>query len=102
MTVEDRAKYAKMSKVIKAMSHPTRLFIVEKLKDGKQCVQDLTEMIQSDISTVSRHLTQLKKAGIVYDERIKNNVYYSLRIPCISNFYACVNDIIEIRENDNM
>lgn len=100
MTNDEKAKYAEMSKIIKAMSHPTRLFIVDKLKEGKYCVRELTDMVESDISTVSRHLSQLKKAGIVYDERVKNNVYYSLRCPCIGNFYTCVNNIIEIQEND--
>lgn len=99
MTTEEKLKYAEMSKIIKAMSHPTRLFIVDKLKERKHCVCELTDMIDSDISTVSRHLTVLKKAGIIFDEKIKNNVYYDLRCPCISNFYSCVFTIIDIQKD---
>ena len=100
MTIEDKLKFGEMSKIIKAMSHPTRLFIVDKLKERKYCVCELTDMIGVDISTVSRHLKILKKAGIIYDEKIKNNVYYDLRCPCIGNFYSCVNNIIDIQQED--
>lgn len=100
MTEQEKIKYAEMSNIIKAMSHPTRLFIVDKLKEKKYCVCELTDMIESDISTVSRHLTVLKKAGIIYDEKIKNNVYYALRCPCIGNFYSCVFTIIDIQKEE--
>lgn len=100
MNKDDKLRFGEMSKIIKAMSHPTRLFIVDKLKERKFCVCELTEMIGSDISTVSRHLTVLKNAGIIYDEKIKNNVYYDLRCPCISNFYSCVITIINIQKDE--
>ena len=100
MTTDEKLKFGEMSKIIKAMSHPTRLFIVDKLKERKHCVCELTDMIGSDISTVSRHLSVLKKAGIIFDEKIKNNVYYDLRCPCISNFYSCVNTIINIQKEE--
>lgn len=100
MTNDEKLKFGEMSKIIKAMSHPTRLFIVDKLKERKYCVCELTEMIESDISTVSRHLTVLKKAGIIYDEKVKNNVFYGLRCPCIGNFYACVFTIISIQKDE--
>ena len=100
MNKDDKLRFGEMSKIIKAMSHPTRLFIVDKLKERKFCVCELTEMVGSDISTVSRHLTVLKNAGIIYDEKIKNNVYYDLRCPCISNFYSCVITIINIQKDE--
>src|SRR4030065_326438 len=52
----------------KAMGHPTRLFIIEELHKAERCVNELTEMIGSDVSTVSKHLSVLKNAGLVYDE----------------------------------
>ena len=54
--------------VIKALAHPTRLFIVEELVEGPRCVCELTAMVGDDISTVSRHLAVLRNAGIVDDE----------------------------------
>ena len=61
-----QAKYDARAKIVKAMAHPTRLFIVDELsRRGERCVCDLTEMIGADISTVSKHLSLLKAAGIV-------------------------------------
>jgi len=61
-----QAKYEARAKIIKAMAHPTRLFIVDELaRSDERCVRELTEMVGVDMSTVSRHLAMLKNAGIV-------------------------------------
>ncbi len=79
------------AKVLKALAHPTRLFIVEELEKEERCVCDLTEMIGADVSTVSKHLSVLKQAGIVADDKRGNLVFYRLRVPCILNFLAASN-----------
>ena len=71
------------AKVLKAMAHPSRLFILEELEQGERCVCDLTELIGVDVSTVSKHLSVLKQAGIVIDDKRGNQVFYQLRVPCI-------------------
>ncbi|MCK4535824.1 MAG: winged helix-turn-helix transcriptional regulator, partial [Desulfuromonadales bacterium] len=71
------------AKVLKAMAHPSRLFIIEELEKGERCVCDLTEQIGVDVSTVSKHLSVLKQAGIVLDDKRGNQVFYRLRVPCI-------------------
>jgi ArsR family transcriptional regulator len=76
--------------VFKALGHPTRLFIAEELGKGEKCVCELTEMIGADTSTVSRHLSVLRNAGIVKDEKRGLQVFYSLRTPCILDFFNCV------------
>ena len=68
MNPRDKARYEARAHVIKAMAHPTRLFIVEELSRCERCVCELTEMIGADISTVSKHLSVLRNAGIVRDE----------------------------------
>jgi len=82
------------AKIIKALAHPTRLFIVQTLSEGEQCVCDLTEMIGADISTVSKHLSLLRNAGIIEDEKRKNQIFYRLRTPCILNFLKCVENVL--------
>ncbi len=74
----------------KALAHSTRLFIVEQLSDGEKCVYELTDMIDADMSTVSRHLAVLKNSGIVSSCKRGNQVFYSLRTPCILNFLQCI------------
>ena len=95
MDTQTRARYEARAKIMKAMAHPTRLYIVDKLADGEICVADLTRMICADVSTVSRHLAVLKAAGIVRDEKRRNRIYYSLRMPCVLNFFGCVEKVIK-------
>lgn len=83
------------ARVLKAMAHPSRLFIIEELDKGEQCVCDLTAMIGADISTVSKHLSVLKQAGLVVDDKRGNQVFYRLRVPCILNFFGCVESVLE-------
>ena len=58
------SRYEARVRVVKAMAHTTRMFIVDELsRAGERCVCELTEMIGADISTVSKHLAILKNAG---------------------------------------
>ena len=79
---------------MKALAHPTRLFIVEELGRGERCVCELTEMVGADVSTVSKHLALLRSAGVVQDEKRGTQVYYSLRCDCALNFFACVDEVL--------
>jgi ArsR family transcriptional regulator len=82
------------AKIIKAMAHPSRLFIIEELSKHEYCVNELTKMIGSDASTVSKHLSILKNSGLVADEKRANSIFYSLRVPCIMQFIGCVEDVL--------
>lgn len=90
MTATAQADYKAKAEIIKALAHPTRLFIVEELSRGERCVNDLTEMIGVEMPTVSRHLSQLKNVGILLDEKRGSQVFYRLRVPCVLNFFKCV------------
>jgi len=82
------------AKIIKAMAHPSRLFIIDELSKHECCVNELTEMIGADASTVSKHLSVLKNAGLVADEKRGNSIFYHLRVPCIMQFMGCVEDVL--------
>jgi ArsR family transcriptional regulator len=90
-----KQKYEARARVIKAMAHPTRLFIVDELARGERCVCELRDMVGADISTVSRHLSILKQVGIVKDEKRGLQVWYSLKVPCILNFFGCVENVLK-------
>jgi DNA-binding transcriptional ArsR family regulator len=83
------------AKVFKALAHPSRLFILEQLTAGERCVCELTDMIGADMSTVSKHLSVLKNAGVIQDEKRGLQVYYRLKMPCISGFFQCVSEVLE-------
>lgn len=84
------AELAQRAKVFKALGHPSRLLMVEALGRGELCVCELRDLVGSDISTISKHLSVLKEAGVVADERRGTSVYYSLRMGCVTAFLACV------------
>jgi ArsR family transcriptional regulator len=86
-------KYVYMTQVMKAMAHPTRLFIVDLLNEREHCVCELQEQIGSDMSTISRHLAVLRNAGIIDSRKENNQVFYRLLCPCVLEFYHCVADM---------
>jgi DNA-binding transcriptional ArsR family regulator len=96
----DKARYEVRAAVIKAMGHPTRLFLVEELSRGERCVAELTEMVGADISTVSKHLSVLKNAGLVRDDKRGSQVFYSLLVPCVLNFFSCVEAVLKSRAKE--
>ncbi len=81
--------------IMKALSHPTRLFILEQIASQEQCVCDQANMVGHGISTISKHLSVLKHAGIVAAEKRGSQVFYALRIPCVLEFLACAQKIIQ-------
>jgi DNA-binding transcriptional ArsR family regulator len=94
LDAKTQTRFEARAKIVKAMAHPTRLFIVDELSRGQRCVCELTEMIGAEMSTVSKHLAVLKSVGIVHDTKRGAQVYYTLRCPCVLNFFACVESVL--------
>lgn len=88
--------------VLKALAHPSRLFIVEELARGERCVCELTRMIGADVSTVSKHLALLRRAGLVTDDKRGNQVFYRLRTPCILNFFGCIESVVQQQHSEHI
>lgn len=88
--------------VFKALSHPDRLRMVQELATRERCVCELVDQVDSAWSTVSRHLSVLKAAGIVADEKRGLQVFYRLALPCVPSFMTCLDaarrgEAVEIR-----
>jgi DNA-binding transcriptional ArsR family regulator len=94
MDSRTQAKYEARARIVKAMAHPTRLFIVDELSRGERCVCEITDMVGADMSTVSKHLAILKNAGILDDEKRGSQVWYRLKCPCITGFFSCVESVL--------
>jgi ArsR family transcriptional regulator len=89
MTLRERAK------IFKALGHPARLAMVDRLAVGECCVCELLELTEfSKLSgpTVSQHLLVLKGAGVIGDEKRGKKIFYRLVMPCIADFVLCVRD----------
>jgi len=95
MDAKTFSRFEARAKIIKAMAHPTRLFIIDELSRGERCVCELTEMVGVDVSTVSKHLNMMKNAGLVRDEKRGSQVFYTLRVACILNFFSCVEAVLK-------
>jgi len=87
------------ARTMKALAHPTRLWLVEQLADGERCVCELLEGLELDISTVSKHLLVLKQAGVVSDVKRGKQVFYTLRCPCVLTFTHCLEPVTTERKS---
>lgn len=88
-------KYFKArAEVMKALAHPSRLMMIEELSRGERCVCHLRELVGDDVSTVSKHLRVLKEAGLVQDDKRGKQVFYRLRLPCVLNFFHCLDAVL--------
>lgn len=93
-----RNQFEGRARIIKALSHSSRLVIVDELAKGKKCVTDLQNAVGSQISTVSRHLSVLKNAGIIEDERRGREILYSLKCKCVVSFFQCAEAVLRSSE----
>jgi ArsR family transcriptional regulator len=95
-TLVNRAKAPRREAAIfKALGHTARLQIVTELAQGERCVCDLVELTGLGWSTVSRHLTVLKSVGVIADDKRGTQIFYSLKLPCVSRFAACLREADE-------
>ena len=96
MIASDEVLY-RISDVLKAMADPTRLKILHNLQNRERCVSDILETVGGSQANVSKHLSVLKRAGLVDCRRQGLNVYY--RIIDNGVFTICRNicDSLELR-----
>lgn len=102
MDDKDFSRFKAQAKIFKAMAHSTRLLIIDELSRHERCVNELTEMIGADMSTVSKHLSLLKGAGIVFDEKRGTQIYYKLKVPCILEFVHCVETVLRTNAKEHL
>ena len=82
-----------MTKVFHALSDETRLRILELLKEGEQCVCDLTDIFKTGQSRLSFHLRVLKEGGLVLDRPEGRWVYYSLNREAIHDLQEILDSL---------
>jgi len=97
-----RARFEARAKIMKALAHPTRLFIVDELARQEKCVCELTGLVGADTSTISKHLSLLKEAGIVEDDKRGAQVFYKLKMPCVLSFFDCLESVLQARLEDQI
>jgi ArsR family transcriptional regulator len=66
-----------------ALAHPTRIAIIERLREGEWSVGQIVEHLGIEQANISQHLAVLRSKNIVVARREANEVFYSLRDPLI-------------------
>jgi ArsR family transcriptional regulator len=89
--------FRQQARVLKVLANESRLKIIDRLSRGECSVGELTELVGSDPSTISKHLALLRAHGIVLDRREGNAVYYTLLTPCVTKFFACATQVLQER-----
>ena len=90
-------RFKRQAQILKALASESRLKIVHRLAAGECSVGELTELVGSDRTTVSKHLAVLRAHGIVADRREGNVVFYTLLTPCVVNFFSCATQVLDER-----
>jgi len=94
VTDQQRKKNELRTNILKALANLTRVCIMEKLRERPHSVSELTDRVRSDISTVSKHLSILKSAGLIEDKKEGTSVYYSLTTDSILDILGSIDVVI--------
>jgi len=81
------------AETFKALSDPVRREILNLLKGGSLTAGEIAGRFDMTGATVSYHLSQLKKAGLVYESRQKNYIYYSLNASVLEEVLLWLQDL---------
>jgi ArsR family transcriptional regulator, arsenate/arsenite/antimonite-responsive transcriptional repressor len=85
-----------------ALADPTRLRIIQRLRDGERCVCDLTDDLDTGQSRLSFHLKTLKDAGVLRDRRQGRWVYYAIAPDVVEDVVRLVGSLTGARSGLRM
>ncbi|HUX39538.1 MAG TPA: metalloregulator ArsR/SmtB family transcription factor [Rectinemataceae bacterium] len=94
MSMANTKRYELRVEVFKALAHPMRLMLLDKIRERPRCVCELAEEVGIDKSVASKHLSQLKRAGLIDDAKRGTLVEYSLVAPCVLDLASCAEGAI--------
>lgn len=89
----------KIADRLKAMADPMRLHILHELQGGERCVNDILAQVGGSQANVSKHLSVLRRAGLVTCRRDGVNVYYRIDDPTVFAICQSVCDSLERKIN---
>jgi DNA-binding transcriptional ArsR family regulator len=89
----------KIADRLKAMADPMRLKILHVLQEGELCVNDILNEVGGSQANVSKHLSVLRRAGLVKCQRDGINVYYRIEDPAVFTICRTCCDAIEKQIN---
>ena len=81
------------AETFKALSDPVRREILNLLKGGRLTAGEIARQFDMTAATVSYHLSLLKKAGLIFESREKNYIYYSLNASVLEEVLLWLQDL---------
>lgn len=87
--------FEKQATIAKAMAHPVRVAVLEFVKDGEQCVCDIAEVVGTERSNLSKHLSIMVNAGVLISRKDGLKVMYSIKTPCVVKFLDCLKECLK-------
>ncbi|BAK95701.1 putative ArsR family transcriptional regulator [Tetragenococcus halophilus NBRC 12172] len=94
------AKQMSFEASFKALSDPVRREILQMLKDGRLSAGEISRHFDMTAATVSYHLNILKKAGLVWEEKEKNFIYYDLNTSILEELMSWLIELEGSRKNE--
>jgi DNA-binding transcriptional ArsR family regulator len=90
--------------ILKALGQPTRLQILELLKEGERCVCEIFPAIDQEQANVSKHLSILRQAGILESRKDGLRILYRIKTPEVLNLLTGVYKLLkaQIREQNQL
>jgi DNA-binding transcriptional ArsR family regulator len=80
--MDERALYLK-SEVLKALAQPTRLKILDLLRNGERCICEIVPAINGEQSNISRHISVMQKSNLITTRKDGVKVMVKVRDPRI-------------------
>ena len=88
------------AETFKALSDPVRRDILVMLKNGRMTAGEIAEKFELTNATVSYHLSQLKKADLLFENKVKNYIYYELNISVFEEVMLWISQFRERSDNN--
>lgn len=90
----------KTAGLLKALGHPTRIAVVELLRQGERCVCEIAPMLAVEQPTLSRHLAVLRREGVVACRKEGLRVIYRLADARVAGITGLARDLLQQRWRD--
>lgn len=99
MEPQEKARLELTAELFKALGHPMRLAMLEKLRDQSWCVCEIAASLGLNKSAASKHLSQLYDAGLLSVEKKGTQVIYTLEAPCLVDMARCGHQTVVLQRS---
>ena len=91
---DNKRIYELHASICRTLAHPTRLEILNLLRQGERSVSELAEHIGSSLANISQHLAVLRDKGVVVSRREGVSIYYQVSNPKIIQACSLMREVL--------